>query len=62
MLTDYVEMRGKGDKLNEYMKHKHGQNDLGSDAGIQTRWSVFSKFFKDSYLQLKKRLASLILT
>mgnify|MGYP003149662219 CR=1 FL=1 len=54
VLTDYIEMRGDGDKLNAWMKEKH----LGSDAGIDTYWSVFFKFFKDRYLQLKKRLAS----
>ena len=54
VLTDYIEMRGDGVKLNTWMKEKH----LGSDAGIDTRWSVFFKFFKDRYLQLKKRLAS----
>ena len=54
VLTDYVEMCGKADRLNSFMKKKH----LGSDAGIPTRWSVFIKSFKDSYLKLKKRLAS----
>ena len=54
VLTDYIEMRGDGVKLNAWMKEKH----LGSDAGIPTRWSVFFKFFKDRYLRLKKRLAS----
>ena len=54
VFTDYVEMRGRSKHLNEFMSKKH----LGSDAGIPTRWSVFFKFFKDSYLKLKKRLAS----
>ena len=52
VFTDYVEMRGKSKHLNEYMNKKH----LGSDAQIPTRWSVFSKSFKDRYLQLKKKL------
>jgi len=53
-LTDYVEMRGKSKVLNDFMQKKH----LGSDAQIPTRWQVFFKSFKDSYLKLKKRLAS----
>ena len=53
VLTDYIEMRGKSTKLNDFMQNKH----LGSNAGIPTRWSVLSKFFKDSYLSLKKILA-----
>ena len=53
VLTDYVEMRKKSKALNDFMSKKH----FGSDAGIPTRWSVFSKFFKDRYLQLKKKLA-----
>ena len=51
-------MRKKGDKLNDFMRKKHGQEGLGSATGIPTRWSVFCKFFKDNYLQLKKKLAS----
>ena len=54
VLTDYIEMRGKSDKLNDFMRNKH----LGSRAGIPTRWSVFVKFLKDRYLKLKKTLAS----
>jgi len=54
VLTDYIAMRGNDHKLNEYMRKKH----LGSSAEISTRWSVFSKFFKDTYLQLKKKLVS----
>ena len=46
-------MRGKGNSLNEFMKQKA----FGLDAGIPTRWSVLSKFLKDSYLSLKKFLA-----
>ena len=53
VLTDYVEMRKKSKALNDFMQKKH----LGSDAEIPTRWSVFFKFFKDRYLQLKKKLA-----
>ena len=41
-MTDFVEMSGKANKLNEFMKNKH----LGSDAQIPTRWS---KFFKSIY-------------
>ena len=52
VLTDYVEMRGKSNKLNDFMQKKH----LGSPTEIPTRWSVFIKFFKDRYLQLKKKL------
>ena len=53
VLTDYVELRGKSKALNAYMRKKY----VGSSAGIPTRWSVFRKFCKDRYLQLKKRLA-----
>ena len=53
VLTDYIEMRGKSEALNDFMQNKH----LGSDTGIQTRWSVFFKSIKDRYLQLKKSLA-----
>ena len=52
VLTDYIEMRGKSVKLNAYMQNKH----LGSATEIPTRWSVFFKFFKARYLQLKKKL------
>tara|TARA_Y100000310_G_scaffold326814_1_gene392225 strand:+ start:1003 stop:1158 length:156 start_codon:yes stop_codon:yes gene_type:complete len=51
-------MRNKGDQLNSFMRQKHGKGDLGSGTWIQTRWSVFSKFLKDKYLQLKKKLVS----
>ena len=57
VFSEYVEMRNKGDQLNSFMRQKHGKGDLGSGTWIQTRWSVFSKFFKDKYLQLKKILA-----
>ena len=53
VLTDYVELRGKAKALNTFMQKKH----LGSSTGIPTRWSVFSKYCKDRYLQLKKVLA-----
>ena len=53
VLTDYIEMRGKSTKLNDFMQNKH----LGSDAGIPTRWSVFTKVMKDKYLKVKKFLA-----
>ena len=53
VLTDYIEMRGKSKALNDFMQKKH----LGSDTGISTRWSVFSKALKDRYLKLKKILA-----
>jgi hypothetical protein len=52
VLTDYVEFRGKSKGLNAFMRKKH----LGSAPQIQTRWSVFCKFCKDSYLQLKIKL------
>ena len=55
VLTDYIEMKGHSSKLNDYMRKKH----LGSDARIPTRWSVFCKYIKDKYLQLKKTLAFL---
>ena len=53
IVADFVEMEKKSDKLNAYMRKKQ----LGSDAEIQTRWSVFFKSIKDRYLQLKKSLA-----
>ena len=52
VLTDYIELRGKSKALNDFMQKKHS----GSDAGIPTRWSVFCKYIKDKYLQLKKKL------
>ena len=54
MLTDYVEMRGKSEGLNKFMQEKH----LGSKTEIPTGWSKFFKFIKNSYLKLKKSLAS----
>ena len=56
VLTDYVEFRGKSKGLNRFMRKKH----LGSVTQIGSKWEVFCKFFKDRYLQLKKRLASKI--
>jgi len=53
VFTDYVEMRGKSKHLNDFMQKKH----LGSPTEIPTRWSVFYKYLKDRYLQLKKVLA-----
>ena len=52
-MTDFVEMSGKANKLNEFMKNKH----LGSDTQIPTRWSKFFKSIKIKYLKLKKLLA-----
>jgi hypothetical protein len=53
LLNEYVEMRKDVSKLQLHMKKK-----FGSDAQIQTRWSVFLKALKSRYLQLKKILAS----
>ena len=53
LLNEYVEMKKDVSKLQKHMK-KH----FGSDAGIQTHWSVFSNYCKNKYLKLKKRLAS----
>ena len=53
VLTDYIEMRGKSVKLNDFMRNKH----LGSDTGIPTHWSVFVKAIKDKYLKMKNFLA-----
>ena len=52
ILTDYVELRGKSKALNRFMQKKH----LGSRAQIESKWESFWKFFKDKYLQLKKKL------
>jgi hypothetical protein len=46
-----MQMQGEFDNFAEYR-----QKIFGLDAGIPTRWSVFSKFFKNIYLQLKKKL------
>ena len=52
VLTDYVEVRGKSKGLNLFMRKKH----LGSASQIESKWKVFCKFLKDSYLSLKKKL------
>jgi hypothetical protein len=46
-----MEMQGQFENFAEYR-----QKVLGLDAQIPTRWSVFRKFFKNKYLQLKKIL------
>jgi len=53
LLNEYVEMKKDSPKLQKHMKKR-----FGSDAGIPTRWSVFSNYCKNSYLKLKKKLAS----
>jgi len=53
LLNEYVEMRKDVSKLQKHMKKR-----FGSDAEIQTSWSVFCNYCKNSYLKLKKRLAS----
>ena len=53
LLNEYVEMKGDVSKLQKYMKKR-----FGSDVEIPTHWSVFSNYCKNSYLKLKKRLAS----
>ena len=53
LLQEYVEMRKDVSKLQDHMKAK-----FGSDAEIPTRWSVFRKYCKNKYLQVKKVLAS----
>ena len=52
VLTDYVELRGKSKALNRFMRKKH----LGSVTQIESKWTLFCKFCKDSYLSLKKKL------
>jgi hypothetical protein len=49
-------MCGKSDAFRKYTNKKYG---LGSDAGIPTKWSVFKKSIKNSYLKVKKVLVSL---
>ena len=51
IFTDYIEMKGETKKFAEYRSAK-----FGSLTQIPTRWSVFWKFIKDKYLQLKKKL------
>ena len=53
IFSDYAEMRGK---TNAFKRYNHKKYGFGSSAEIPTRWSVFFKFFKDKYLQLKKKL------
>ena len=53
IFSDYAEMRGK---TNAFKRYNHKKYGFGSDAEIPTRWSVFFKFCKDRYLQLKKKL------
>ena len=53
IFSDYAEMRGKTNAFKRYTHKKYG---FGSPTEIPTRWSVFFKFFKDKYLQLKKKL------
>ena len=56
IFSDYAEMRGK---TNAFKRYNHKKYGFGSAAEIPTRWSVFCKYCKDRYLQLKKILASL---
>ena len=51
LLNEYVEMKKDVSKLQNHMKKR-----FGSDAEIPTRWSVFFKFIKNKYLELKKVL------
>ena len=53
LLNEYVEMKKDVPKLQKHMK-KH----FGSDAEIPTYWETFCNYCKNSYLKLKKRLAS----
>ena len=53
LLNEYVEMRKDAPKLQKHMKKR-----FGSDTEIPTRWSVFCNYCKNSYLKLKKKLAS----
>ena len=55
IFSDYAEMRGK---TNAFKRYNHKKYGFGSAAEIPTRWSVFCKYCKDRYLQLKKILAS----
>ena len=51
LLNEYLTMRKDMPKLQKHMKKR-----FGSAAEITTRWESFCNFFKDSYLQLKKKL------
>ena len=53
LLNEYVEMKKDAPKLQKHMKKR-----FGSDAEIPTHWSVFTNYCKNSYLKLKKKLAS----
>ena len=53
LLNEYVEMKKDAPKLQKHMKKR-----FGSDTQIPTHWSVFYNYCKNSYLKLKKRLAS----
>ena len=53
IFSDYAEMRGK---TNAFKRYNHKKYGFGSAAEIPTRWSVFCKYCKDRYLQLKKKL------
>ena len=53
IFSDYAEMRGK---TNAFKRYNHKKYGFGSAAEIPTRWSVFSNFCKNKYLQLKKKL------
>ena len=51
VFKDYMAMQGEFENFAEYR-----EKVLGLSAEIPTRWSVFSKFLKTKYLQLKKVL------
>ena len=55
IFSDYSEMCGKSEAFRKYTNKKYG---LGSGTEIPTRWSVFQKSIKDTYLKLKKKLVS----
>ena len=51
LLNEYVEMKKDVSKLQKHMKKR-----FGSDTQIPTYWQSFSKYCKNSYLKLKKKL------
>ena len=53
LLNEYVEMKKDVPKLQKHMKKR-----FGSDPQIPTGWESFFNYCKNSYLKLKKRLAS----
>ena len=53
LLNEYVEMKKDVSRLQKHMKKR-----FGSDAEIPTYFESFSNYCKNSYLKLKKRLAS----